>query len=148
MLNTKNIPRGVSGQEYVVPYKHYIGAALDTLRREDLAAGDYVKPSSFGDVFDLPGAASVDDLTEQEQYSEFMGTSGTHSIIDVLSGVPAVVGVGVRRPAWGWRSQAGRPEPAAAASRPRSRLSRRRPFGAGRLVIEPRRAQAWSAVHI
>jgi hypothetical protein len=46
MLNTKNIPMGVSGREYVVPYKQDIGAALDTLRREDLAAGDYVKPSS------------------------------------------------------------------------------------------------------
>jgi len=79
------------------------------LRREVFAAGDYVKPSSYGDVFDLPDPGSVDDLTEQDRYGEFMGTSGTHSIIDVLSVMtadfdgddfgddPAAVGRGVRR---------------------------------------------------
>src|SRR5262249_38307800 len=36
----------------------------------------------------LPEPESVDDLTEQEQYWEFMGTSGTHSIIDVPKVVP------------------------------------------------------------
>jgi hypothetical protein len=80
---------GASGWEYVVPYQQDIGAALDALRREVFAAGDFVKPSSYGDVFDLPEPGSVNDLTEQEQYWEFMGTSGTHSIIDVLSVVPA-----------------------------------------------------------
>jgi hypothetical protein len=43
-------------------------------------------------VFDLPEPASVDDLFEQEQYWEFMGTSGTHSIIDVASVVPVDFG--------------------------------------------------------
>ena len=31
----------------------------------------------------------MDDLIEQEQYAEFMGESGTHSIIDVFSVIPA-----------------------------------------------------------
>jgi hypothetical protein len=77
---------GASGWEYVVSYQQDLGAALDMLRREVFAAGDFVKPSS---EFDLPDPASVDDLTEQEQYWEFMGESGTHSIIDVLSVIPA-----------------------------------------------------------
>jgi hypothetical protein len=73
---------GASGWEYVVPYQQDLGAALECLRREVFAAGDFVRPSS---VFDLPDPASVDDLTEREEYWEFMGESGTHSIIDVLS---------------------------------------------------------------
>ena len=40
-------------------------------------------------VFDLPERGSLDDLFEQEQYWEFLATSGTHSIIDVASVVPA-----------------------------------------------------------
>src|SRR5258706_14027963 len=80
---------GASGWEYVVPYQRDLGAALDSLRREVFAAGDYVKPSSYCDVFDLPDPSSVDDLTEQDRYGEFMGTSGTHSIIDVLSVIAA-----------------------------------------------------------
>jgi len=48
---------------------------------------------------------SLEDLAEQEQYWEFMGTSGTHSIIDVLTVIPAGNDVGAIRPlthtAWG-----------------------------------------------
>jgi len=77
---------GASGWEYVVSYQQDLGAALDVLRREVFAAGDFVKPSS---VVDLPDPLSVDALTEQDQYWEFMGESGTHSIIDVLSVIPA-----------------------------------------------------------
>jgi hypothetical protein len=40
-------------------------------------------------VFDLPEPDSLDDLFGQEQYWEFLATSGTHSIIDVPSVVPA-----------------------------------------------------------
>jgi hypothetical protein len=80
---------GASEWEYVVPYQPDLVAALDALRRQVFASGEYVKPDSYGDVFDLPEPRSVDDLTEQEQYWEFMGTSGTHSIIDVLNVVPA-----------------------------------------------------------
>jgi len=53
------------------------------------ASGEYVKPSFYGDVFDLPEPASVEDLLEQEQCWDFMGTSGTYSIIDVPAVVPA-----------------------------------------------------------
>ena len=83
---------GASGWEYVVPYQEDLDAALDALRRQVFASGEYLKPSYYGDVFDLPEPASVDDLFEQEQYWEFMGTSGTHSIIDVASVVPVDFG--------------------------------------------------------
>ena len=74
--------------EYVVPYQQDLSAALDALRRQVFASGDFIKPSYYGAVFDLPEPGSVDDLFEQEQYWEFMGTSGTHSIIDVVNVVP------------------------------------------------------------
>lgn len=57
-----------------MPCQQDLGGALDSLLR---------------DVFDLPEPASVEDLTEQEQYREFMGTSGIHSIIDVLTVITA-----------------------------------------------------------
>ena len=79
---------GASGWEYVVPYQADLGAALDALRRQVFASGEYLKPDYYGDAFaDLPEPASVDDLA-QERYGEFMGTSGTHSIIDVWAVVP------------------------------------------------------------
>jgi hypothetical protein len=70
---------GASGWAHVVPYQPDLDAALAALRHQVFAAGDYIKPSRYG----LPDPVSVDDLLEQEQYWEFMGTSGTHSIIDV-----------------------------------------------------------------
>jgi hypothetical protein len=79
---------GASGWEYVVPYQEDLGAALDALRRQVFASGEYLKPGFYGDVFDLPEPGSVDDLFEQKQYWEFMATSGTHSIIDVTRVVP------------------------------------------------------------
>jgi hypothetical protein len=80
---------GASGWEYVVPYQPDLGAALGALRRQVFAAGDYVKPNSYGDVFNLPEPSRADDYWEQEQYAEFMGTSGTHSIIDIEAVIPA-----------------------------------------------------------
>ncbi len=45
---------------------------------------------AVGDTFfDLPEPSSVDDLVEQEQYREFMGASGTNSIFDVHTVIPA-----------------------------------------------------------
>jgi hypothetical protein len=80
---------GASGWEYVVPYQRDLGAALDALRRQVFAEGDYLTPDYYGEVFaDLPEPGSVDDLL-QEQYWEFMGESGTHSVIDVHEVVPA-----------------------------------------------------------
>ena len=49
---------GASGWKYVVPYQRDLGAALDSLRREVFAAGDYVKPSSYGDVLTCPNPAA------------------------------------------------------------------------------------------
>jgi hypothetical protein len=80
---------GASGWEYVVPYQNDLGAALDALRQQVFASGDYIKPSSYGEVFDLPDPASLEDLVAQERYWEFMGTSGTHSVIDVQAVVAA-----------------------------------------------------------
>ncbi len=80
---------GASGWKYIVPYQQDLGLALDALRREVFASGDYVKPHLVDDAFDdLPEPGSVDDLT-QEQYWEFIGTCGTHSIIDVHAIMPA-----------------------------------------------------------
>jgi hypothetical protein len=73
----------------IVPFQQDIGTALDELRRQVFAVGKYLKPSHYGSVFNLPEPSSVDDLFQQEQYWEFMGTSGTHSIIDVPRVVPA-----------------------------------------------------------
>jgi hypothetical protein len=80
---------GASGWEYVVPYQNDLGTALDVLRHEVFASGDWLKPDYYGDVFDLPEPSSVDDLTRDQRYWEFMGTSGTHSIIDIQTVVPA-----------------------------------------------------------
>ena len=75
---------GASGWEYMVPYQSDMAEALASLRRLVFAEGSYVNPSELG----LRAPATVDEL-EQEPYWEFMGTSGTHSILDVLSVVPA-----------------------------------------------------------
>jgi hypothetical protein len=102
---------GASGWEYVVEYKADMAEALDNLRRSVFAQGEYLSPSELG----LPEPASVDDLVT-EPYWEFMGTSGTHSILDVLSVTPADdVGqdYGTIRPLTGieYRDLFGTPEP-------------------------------------
>jgi hypothetical protein len=79
---------GASGWEYVVPYQD-LEAALGVLRRQVFASGDWVKPDDYDDVFDLPVPESVEALTGDQRYWEFMGTSGTHSIIDMQSVIPA-----------------------------------------------------------
>lgn len=70
---------GASSWEYIVPYRRDVGAALDSLRHQVFEQGDYMSPASFG----LPGPLRVEALTNEE-YWEFMGTHGTHSILDVL----------------------------------------------------------------
>jgi hypothetical protein len=55
---------GASGWEYVVPYQEDLAAALDALCRQVFVSGEYLKPCFYGDVFDLPGPGSVDDLFE------------------------------------------------------------------------------------
>jgi hypothetical protein len=80
---------GASGWAYVVPFQDDLDVALTALRRQVFAEGAYLKPGYWGDVFDLPEPASLEELTGNEQYAEFMGTSGTHSIIDVDRVVPA-----------------------------------------------------------
>jgi hypothetical protein len=82
---------GASGWEYVVPYQKDLNDALAALRRQVFERGDYLKPSyylKYGPGFGVPDPASLEDLN-QERYWEFMGTSGTHSIIDVVAINPA-----------------------------------------------------------
>jgi hypothetical protein len=87
---------GASSWEYVVPYQADLGAALAALRLQVFEQGDYLKPSYYGPNGGHLGVldpSSLDDL-HQEPYWEFMGTSGTHSIIDVFAVVPVESGPG------------------------------------------------------
>jgi hypothetical protein len=70
---------GASGWRYVTPYQSDFGAALRTLRADVLASGEYYGPTEWG----LPAPTSPDELLENPIYWEFMGTSGTHSVLDV-----------------------------------------------------------------
>jgi hypothetical protein len=74
---------GASGWEYIVSYQSDMAAALACLRRRVFAEGSYLNPSVLG--FPVPG--TLDELV-QEPYWEFMGASGTHSILDILGVVP------------------------------------------------------------
>jgi hypothetical protein len=75
---------GASGWRYVVPYQEDLATALDALRRQVFADGDYLSPAERG----LPEPAAVEDLLLDE-YAFFMGTNGTHSVLDVIMVVPA-----------------------------------------------------------
>jgi hypothetical protein len=83
---------GASSWEYVVPYQADFGAALAALRRQLFQEGDYLKPESWA-AWGVPEPRSLDDL-HREEYGEFMGTYGTHSIIDVVGVCPAEPGPG------------------------------------------------------
>lgn len=70
---------GASRWEYIVVYQDDLATALANLRRDVFECGDYISPTEFG----LSAPASVEDLASKE-YWVFMGTHGTHSILDVL----------------------------------------------------------------
>lgn len=70
---------GASGWNYLVPYQADLAASLDALRRQVFAEKDYVDPESG---YGIPSPETVEGLWEEE-YGEFMGNCGTHSIIDV-----------------------------------------------------------------
>lgn len=70
---------GASGWDYVVVYQDDLAAALDGLRRQVFASGEFVSPAEYG----WPVPASVEEIVS-EPYWEFMGTCGTHSVIDVV----------------------------------------------------------------
>jgi hypothetical protein len=75
---------GAPGWRYVVSYQEDLGTALDALRRQVFVDGDFVSPAEDG----YPEPASVEDLLLDE-YGFFMGTNGTHSVLDVIKVVPA-----------------------------------------------------------
>jgi hypothetical protein len=63
---------GASGWRYLVPYQEDLAAALDALRRQVFADGDYISPAEEG----YPEPASVEDLL-LEEYGYFIETNGT-----------------------------------------------------------------------
>ncbi len=75
---------GASGWRYVVPYQEDLAAALDALRRQVFASGDFISPAEEG----YPEPRSAEDLLRDE-YGYFIETHGTHSILDVIEVVPA-----------------------------------------------------------
>jgi hypothetical protein len=76
---------GASGWNYVVPYQADLAAALAALRRQVFHEGSYVNPAEHG----LAAPTSVEALWQEEYYWEFMGTCGTHSILDIAQVVAA-----------------------------------------------------------
>jgi hypothetical protein len=81
----KEAAMGASAWDYVVRYQADLAAALDALRRRVFDEGSYISPTSYG----LVAPTSVEALCQEEYYWEFMGTYGTHSIIDVAQVVAA-----------------------------------------------------------
>jgi hypothetical protein len=73
---------GASNWEYAVPYEPDLANALGQLRLQVFVTGEFVSPTEFG----LPAPASLDELMT-EPYWEFLGTCGTHSILDIAAGV-------------------------------------------------------------
>ncbi|MGA4541134.1 hypothetical protein ACPA54_14205 [Uniformispora flossi] len=70
---------GASSWWYVTRYQEDFGQALRVLQDEVLASGDFVDPAEWG----MPVLRSPVDLFENEIYWEFLGTCGTHSVLDV-----------------------------------------------------------------
>jgi hypothetical protein len=76
---------GATGWSYVTPYQEDADAALQALRQQVFADGDYESPANWG----LPVPASLTGFYTDEAYREFLGTIGTHSILDVFSVIPS-----------------------------------------------------------
>lgn len=74
---------GASGWDYIVPYEDSLTEALERLRHRIFIDHDYISPSDVG----LPSPQCVADLSMLEIFEEFMGTHGTHSIIDIANGI-------------------------------------------------------------
>lgn len=70
---------GASEWSYVTRYQADFGQALRALQAEVLASGEFVDPAKWG----MPVLRKPDDLFENEIYWEFLGTCGTHSVLDV-----------------------------------------------------------------
>jgi hypothetical protein len=73
---------GASNWQYVVRFEPDLAHALEELRLRVFADGEFMSPTSVG----LPAPASLRDLMT-EPYWEFLGTCGTHSILDIAAGV-------------------------------------------------------------
>jgi hypothetical protein len=112
---------GASGWHYQVPYEPDIGAALERLRQQVFASGDYARPLEL--VGDFTREAMAADLREMAELSgepmeeasvarlaagdapgsidealSWAMESGTHSILDISGGVADEVGFGVMTP--------------------------------------------------
>ena len=73
---------GASAWEYAVPYEPDLAHALEQLRLKVFSDGDFESPESSG----LPAPGSLEELMT-EPYWEFLGTCGTHSILDIAGGI-------------------------------------------------------------
>ncbi|MCF2530722.1 hypothetical protein [Yinghuangia soli] len=69
---------GASGWSYTTPYVDDPATSLRLLREQTFAAYDFSDVEEWG----CPVPASLDDLYDQV-YGEYLGTEGTHSILDV-----------------------------------------------------------------
>ena len=74
---------GASGWDYVADYKGDLGSTLNGLHAE-LFNGGVTWFRGELERWGLPQPATLDDLWS-EPYYEFMGTNGTHSILDIVS---------------------------------------------------------------
>jgi hypothetical protein len=78
----KALAVGASGWNYVTEYRGDVRSSLAALHQEMFDGGE----SWFRTVLDrweLPQPATLEELWGSEVYHEFMGTHGTHSILDV-----------------------------------------------------------------
>lgn len=71
---------GASGWDYVTNYKDDLPSSLDALQTEVFASEPYFREELA--KWGLPQPLSLDELWS-EQYYEFLGTNGTHSVLDV-----------------------------------------------------------------
>lgn len=71
---------GASGWDYVTDYKDGLPSSLDALHTDVFATERHFREEL--DEWDLPQPSSLDELWS-EPYYEFLGTNGTHSILDV-----------------------------------------------------------------
>lgn len=70
---------GASDWSYTTPYVDDPATSLRLLREQEFAAYDFTELADWG----CPVPASLDELFTTEVYGEYLGTNGTHSILDV-----------------------------------------------------------------